>query len=489
MKVYLDYLRYTGGICCFSIIFFGIISNFKTKDMFLWQCLKAASDIWLSIWTSFKVAVDNLTYFEIYTALGLSSTIFIFIRIYSLSYGILKLSKNLHDRMITKIIQAPINLFHDRTPKGQIYNRFSNDLETLQNNMFNVGNILASFYQFLGSIFICSYFQIWSLLFIPVLLISGFIILRFYIKGAQELKRIEGISKSPILNIVGESIPGAMIIRSYNYENLCLNNFFSKVDDLLKVNNFISGTTSWFGLCLDLIIYLFSIFLIVFAIVFEKNFTPQGIGLMLTYSLIMQLHLFNLLTNIGIISSNMVSMERCLEYTQIESEKTSEPRTIPHNWPENGEVEFINYSVKYRSDSETVLKNLNFKIDAGQKVGVIGRTGSGKTTICISLFRILEASEGEIQIDKVNIANIDFKTLRSNLTIIPQDPCLMKGTLRYNIDPLNLYSCEIIKEVIKSIGFEYIMEKSGLDIIVIILKVTTCRSRKMEKTFLWEKSS
>jgi len=436
--------------------------------MLMWQSLKAASDIWLSIWTSFDDSDNNLQYFGIYSALSLSSTIFIFFRIFALTRGIVKLSKNLHDEMITKVVNAPINLFHDRTPKGQIYNRMSNDLENLQSNMFNVGNMLVAFFQFIGSIVICSYFQAWSLIFIPFILVTGYFIAGYYLKGAQELKRIEGISKSPILNIVGESIPGAMIIRAYKYEELYFKKFFTKVDDLFKVNLFSAGASNWFGQNLDLLSFTFSIFLIVFVLVFEDSFTPQGIGLMLTYSLLMQNYLNSLLINFGVLSNNMVSMERCLEYTKIETETTIKPITVPNSWPQQGAINFTNYSVRYRPDSEIVLKNLNFKIEGGEKLGIVGRTGSGKSTICMSLFRILEAFEGEIQIDNINIAEIDLKILRSNLTIIPQDPNLMKGSLKYNIDPLNLYSDELIIEAIKSIGFNYFIEnsKTGLELMI-----------------------
>ena len=129
-------------------------------------------------------------------------------------------------------------------------------------------------------------------------------------------------------------------------------------------------------------------------------------------------------------------------------------------WPRNGKIQFIYYSVKYRTDTEIVLSDLNFTIESGNKVGIVGRTGSGKSIITLCLFRILEALKGKILIDDIDISTIGLDKLRKSLTIIPQDPALIEGTLRYNIDPLNNYTDEEIINVIKKINFGYIIEKN-----------------------------
>ena len=152
-------------------------------------------------------------------------------------------------------------------------------------------------------------------------------------------------------------------------------------------------------------------------------------------------------------------MERCLKYTEIESENPSilenDKNLEKNNWPNEGKIKFENYSVKYRPNTEIVLKKLNFEIGSNEKVGVVGRTGSGKSTICLCLFRILEPLEGTIYIDNEDITKIGLDILRKNLTIIPQDPCLMEGSLRYNIDPFDLKEDEEIISILKKIGFEY----------------------------------
>ena len=174
----------------------------------------------------------------------------------------------------------------------------------------------------------------------------------------------------------------------------------------------------------------------------------------------MQEYLGGIFNRCAFLENDMVSMERCCKYMHIVQEEPSEIPEIDNklkenNWPQNGEIEFKDFSVRYRPGTEIVLKKINFHIQPGEKVGVCGRTGSGKSTICLCLFRLLEATEGQIFIDNVDISTIGLDLLRSNLTIIPQDPCLMEGTLKYNIDPFNKNKNEDIIQILKDIGFEY----------------------------------
>eukprot|EP00340_Litonotus_pictus_P011961 CAMPEP_0170538338 /NCGR_PEP_ID=MMETSP0209-20121228/103244_1 /TAXON_ID=665100 ORGANISM="Litonotus pictus, Strain P1" /NCGR_SAMPLE_ID=MMETSP0209 /ASSEMBLY_ACC=CAM_ASM_000301 /LENGTH=301 /DNA_ID=CAMNT_0010839999 /DNA_START=854 /DNA_END=1760 /DNA_ORIENTATION=+ len=164
------------------------------------------------------------------------------------------------------------------------------------------------------------------------------------------------------------------------------------------------------------------------------------------------------------------SLEKESEYIEESSVEKNELNLSKSKqvWPIIGKVEFVNYSVRYRPNTDLVLKDINFLIKPGQRVGVVGRTGSGKSTLCLSLFRILEPTEGTIFIDNVDICNIGLFTLRSGLTIIPQDPSLMKGTLRYNIDPMKSFEDSTVLSVIKKIGLTHIIEenKDGLDQLV-----------------------
>ena len=209
-----------------------------------------------------------------------------------------------------------------------------------------------------------------------------------------------------------------------------------------------------------------------FTIIFKDNFSAQTIGILLNYCINIQQSLIHGLNTLSNFENSVVDLERCLQYTDIKSEapKTKELDNDKKlkNWPNKGKIEFINYSVKYRPDTEIVLKNINFTINPKEKIGIVGRTGSGKSTITLCLFRIIEPLSGKILIDDVDITKIGLDKLRKNLTIIPQDPALMEGTLRYNIDPLNLNKDIDIINIMEKIGFNYIIENNPLGINQII---------------------
>jgi ABC-type multidrug transport system fused ATPase/permease subunit len=195
-------------------------------------------------------------------------------------------------------------------------------------------------------------------------------------------------------------------------------------------------------------------------IIKEDKTTSQSVGITFTYSVILQENLSWSFSLAADLENIMISLERCLQYLKIQSEaptiiKEKDEPLIESNWPKEGKIKFENYSVKYRPNTEIVLKKLNLEINSNEKVGVVGRTGSGKSTICLCLFRILEPYEGTIYIDNEDITKIGLDILRKNLTIIPQDPCLMEGSLKYNIDPFNTKEDTEIVSILKKIGFEY----------------------------------
>ena len=393
--------------------------------MSIWQSLKGGSDIWLTIWTKKQIPDSNWEYFWIYASLGVGSSIFIYFRVYLLTRGALKLSTRLHDEMITKIIKAPINLYHDTTPKGQILNRLSKDLGSLDTYMVYIyGNIYVYSCAMLGSIVICAIFMPWCILVLPVVCLFGILTLRFYIASSRDLSRLDGITRSPILNVLSETINGAITIRAFQYEAEYCKKFCEKSDEFLKVKIFSNGVSSWFNLYLDFFTIIFFMFFIISSILYENYFQAASIGIVLSYSIQLQDYLLKFLTSLSMMENGMVSLERCLKYTEIIEEKPSvleeDLTMIPKNWPNHGEVKFINYSVKYRPETSTVLKNINLTFNPGEKIGVVGRTGSGKSTLCLALFRILEPENGTIMIDDIDISKIGLSTLRKELTIIPQ---------------------------------------------------------------------
>ena len=454
MGVYKEYINYIGGFIMI-IIFIGFL--------LLSNAFKGASDMWLGYWSENQNKKKNNFYFLIYSLLGITSCIINYFSIKQSSNCSIKASKIIHEKMVDNLIKAPICTFHETTPKGQIFNRLSKDIDNVDGrSMREINGFFSCIISFLSSFIICTIYQPYSILFLPFMGIIGYKISQFYSNCSREMFRLEGIVRSPVLNLLNETIPGTTTIRAFQYQKKYLSMFQDKSDDTLKMRMVINGINQWFDLMLDLLSLTFIIFLIIYTTYYKEYYTAEVIGIMLTYWMNLQRSLIHGLHVMSFFENSMVGIERCLQYTKIDKE-ASKKKIIDDtlvNWPQKGKIEFLNFSTRYRPDTEIVLKKISFKILPKEKIGIAGRTGSGKSTITLCLFRILEALEGKILIDDVDISTIGLDKLRSNLTIIPQDPALMEGTLRYNIDPLNNYQDNEILNVMEKIGFDYIVNNN-----------------------------
>ena len=458
-KVYISYFSYIGGMnFCLVLLF----------TLFTWQGLRIMSDLWLGYWSEHQGEKSNTFFFVIYGVTAMGGSLFNYLRTRVITSGSINCSMKLHNQMVTSLINAPINLFHDTIPKGQIFNRLSKDLPTVDTyTMYWFMTLTAFGSSFLGAVFVCSLYQKDCLIFLPLFFVICWFLYRFYINCSRELNRIEGVLNSPILNLVNETIPGTATIRAYNLQNKYIEIFQNKVDEHYKLQYYINGTGQWYLLCLNLLSIIFLAYIVIMTLTHKNKFTPKIIGIILTYSLVLQEDIIEFLSSFSNFENTMTKMERSLSYTKIISERPQQLTSdlSLRDWPSKGEIRFENFNVKYRNDTEMVLKDINFHLKSGEHLGVVGRTGSGKSTISLCLFRILEAYSGKIYIDGVDISKVGLQKLRESITIIPQDSTLMDGTLKYNIDPINAYSDKEIIHVMQKIGFDYILKqnKDGLD--------------------------
>ena len=452
-KVFFLFFSYIGGFVTCLLLFFVLC---------IWQWLKIYSDIWLGYWSEHQKEKSNFYFFGIYVLISISSTIFNYLRTKIITTGSLKCSMNLHFKMITNLIKAPINLFHDKVPKGQIFNKLSKDLTTVDTyTMYWFMTLTAFGSSFFGALFVCGLFQYQSLFILPLFLISSWFLSRFYMNCSRELNRLEGISNSPILNKINETISGKITIRAFNYQGLYIKNFQKIIDENYKINFYINSIYQWYIFFLNLLEFFFLSCIIGVSLFNKENFDIKTIGLLLTYSIVIQEDLIEFLSSVSNFENTMTNMERCLSYTKIISEKPQIlkcDRGLLH-WPSKGEIIFDNLSAKYRNDTEMVLKNVSLTIRAGEHIGLVGRTGCGKSTLALCLFRLIEPNSGKIYIDDVDITSIGLKKLRENLTIITQESTILDGTLRYNFDPKGEHSDKEIYKVLKKIGFDDFVKK------------------------------
>ena len=453
--VYKDFLKKI-GICTILITFIVTI---------VMSASQSGMDLWLSYWTKNQTKSKNKLYFFIYCIFGFIGCAFTYCKERLQSHSNIRLSRKMHQQMIESLIRAPVPTFHDTIPKGQIINRLSNDIDSVDHEgMLSFATSLTTATLFLNSIGVCGFYEPYSLLTILPIFIIGYFVIEYYRNASREIKRMETSLRSPVISLCQEVVPGTVTIRAFGFQNKYVSIFHEKTNEHVKLELINSGCLKWFEMSLDLVSFFFTAFLMAFTMIFKSKFSSQAVSLIFTYSDKMKNTLNELLTTFTNYENSMIQYERCLNFTNIPSEaklKCDIDDSLM-NWPKHGKIEFINYSVKYRPDTDLVLKNINCLIKGKEKVGIVGRTGSGKSTITLCLFRILEATEGRIIIDDIDISNIGLDKLRSNLTIIPQDPALMEGTLRYNIDPLNKSNAFDILKVMKKIGFDYIVKRNNL---------------------------
>ncbi|KAK6170726.1 hypothetical protein SNE40_019043 [Patella caerulea] len=334
-------------------------------------------------------------------------------------------------------MKSPMKFF-DTTPLGRLVNRFAKDVDIIDITIpATVHMWLHCLLHVISTVLVISISTPYFLLIIVPLLILYYFIQRFYVATSRQLKRLESISRSPIYSHFGETITGASTIRAFGQQQRFISESENKVDEN-QVSYYPSITSNrWLAIRLEFLGNLIVFFASLFAVLGRDNLSPGIVGLSISYALNVTQTLNWMVRMTCELETNIVAVERVKEYadTPTEAEWIVENNRPPKDWPTSGVVEFSDYKVRYREGLDLVLKGINCKVKSGEKIGIVGRTGAGKSSLTLALFRIIESAEGSISIDGINIAEIGLHDLRSKLTIIPQDPVLFSGSLRMNLDP------------------------------------------------------
>ncbi|KFZ64379.1 Canalicular multispecific organic anion transporter 2, partial [Antrostomus carolinensis] len=420
---------------------------------FLYCCQNAAAigaNVWLSDWTNEPVinGTQHNTAMRIgvYAALGLLQGLTVLICSFTLAMGGINAARTLHAALLENKFHTPQS-FYDTTPTGRIINRFSKDIYVIDEVIPpTILMFLGTFFTSLSTmIVIIASTPLFAVVIVP-LAILYFFVQRFYVATSRQLKRLESVSRSPIYSHFSETVSGASVIRAYRRVKSFIDVSDLKVDENQK--SYYPGIVSnrWLGIRVEFVGNCIVLFAALFAVIGKNSLNAGLVGLSVSYALQVTLSLNWMVRMTSELETNIVAVERIKEYSETETEAPwiIEGKSPPEDWPSKGELEFVNYSVRYRKGLDLVLKGLNLQVHGGEKIGIVGRTGAGKSSMTLCLFRILEAVKGEIKIDGVNISEIGLHDVRSRLTIIPQDPVLFSGTLRMNLDPFNKYSDEEI---------------------------------------------
>lgn len=275
----------------------------------------------------------------------------------------------------------------------------------------------------------------------------------FYLRASRDLKRIESIQRSPLYQHFGETLNGVSTIRAYGDERRFVRDNLAMIDAHNRPFFYLWACNRWLGFRVDIAGAFVSFFASVFVMLSVGKIDAGLAGLSLTYAITFTDNVLWVVRLYAMNEQNMNSVERVREYLQVEQEAPEiiENNRPPVTWPEQGSVVFQNYSTRYREDLDLVLRDVSFEIKPGQKVGIVGRTGAGKSSLTLALFRSLEADSGKILIDGIDISTIGLRDLRQSITMVPQDPTLFTGTIRSNLDPFGIHTDSEIFTALKQV--------------------------------------
>ncbi|KAF2185036.1 P-loop containing nucleoside triphosphate hydrolase protein [Zopfia rhizophila CBS 207.26] len=427
--VWLAYIKAGAGIWVAPLVLILLIAS---------QGANIVTSLWLSWWTSNKFGFSTGTYIGIYSGLGVSQALLMFAFSVAVSVFGTEAGKVMLHRAINRVLRAPMSFF-DTTPLGRITNRFSKDIDVMDNTLTDAIRMYFLTLAMIISVFILIivYFHYFAIalgpLFIVFLFSAG-----YYRASAREVKRHESVLRSTVFARFSEAVMGTATIRAYRLQGQFSRSVRDAIDDMNSAYYLTFANQRWLSVRLDAIgiLLVFTTGILVVTSRFSVN--PSIGGLVLSYILtIVQMIQFTV-RQLAEVENNMNATERVHHYgTQLEEEAPLHLGEVRPTWPEHGEIVFDNVQMRYRDGLPLVLQGLNMHVSAGERIGIVGRTGAGKSSIMSTLFRLVELSGGSITIDGVNISTIGLHDLRSKLAIIPQDPTLFKGTVRSNLDPFN----------------------------------------------------
>ncbi|KAI1312860.1 ABC transporter family protein [Xylaria venustula] len=431
-SVYANYVRASGSIFNFVWVFLALI---------IAQGGNIATSLWLSFWTGNKFGYSEAVYIGVYAALGTGQAIFLFIFAILLTIFGTRASKALLRQAVTKTLRAPMSFF-DTTPLGRITNRFSRDVDVMDNNLTDALRMYLLTVVTVISVFalIIAYFHYFAIALVPLAFIFV-LAASYYRSSAREVKRFESVLRSVVFAKFSEGISGVASIRAYGLQGRLVDDLRWAIDEMNSAYYLTFSNQRWLSLRLDLIGNLLVFTTGILVVTSRFSVPPSTGGLVLSYILsIVQMLQFSV-RQLAEVENGMNAVERLLHYgTNLEEEAPEHTIDVRPSWPEKGEIIFDNVEMRYRANLPLVLKGLSMHVEGGERIGIVGRTGAGKSSIMSTLFRLVEISGGHITIDGIDIATIGLHDLRSRLAIIPQDPTLFHGTVRSNLDPFSEHS-------------------------------------------------
>ena len=398
-----------------------------------------AASSWLRLWARSYDAGDpaadhgTVYYLSVY---GVLVSVFILATVArdATQYGIsLNISRHMYDKVIASLLAAKPQ-FYDRTPTGRIMNRLSKDMETVDQEITtSLQMLIEALVNFIAILAVICWATPRFLVGLVLVILVYWSIATLYMHSSRQVKRIDSTERSPLYTLIGESLAGTITIRAFGARNAVIENCLRLLDRAARPFLLLWLENRWVSVRVDIagaLIAFSTAFLLVL-----QDADAALMGFTLSYAVLIVNVVLRIVRRFTLTEINMNAVERIGEYIDIEPERQG-GTPPPAHWPtDTGNIVVRDLAVRYAAEFPRALDGVSFEVAPGEKVGIVGRTGSGKSTLSLAFFRFLEAEAGSIVIDGINIADIPLDKLRERLTIIPQDSQLFKGSVRSNLDP------------------------------------------------------
>uniref|UniRef100_A0A3B4XU10 ATP-binding cassette, sub-family C (CFTR/MRP), member 10 n=1 Tax=Seriola lalandi dorsalis TaxID=1841481 RepID=A0A3B4XU10_SERLL len=483
-RVYQTYWVAVGGVLASSIL----------VSLLLMQVSKNVSDWWLSHWISelknngsftgafgsshlsplvsssvqtspsSNMSSDVKFYLTVYASIAAANTVFTALRAFLFAYGAICAATAVHNRLLDRVLKATVTFF-DTTPLGRVLNRFSSDLYSVDDSLpFILNILLANVFGLLGMLVVISYGLPWVLLPLLPLALLYHRTQHFYRHTSRELKRLCSVTLSPVYSHFSETLTGLGTIRASGSSARFEEESAKRLEQNQRCLFLSNAAMQWLDIRLQLIGVAMVTGLAVIAVVQHQfhSVDPGLVGLSLSYALSITTLLSGLIFSFTQTEMQLVSVERTEEYsTGLPAEPQHHNPQLPASWPEQGWLEFRGVVLAYRDGLPNALDGVSLVVRPGEKVGIVGRTGSGKSTLFLALFRMVELNQGQILLDGLDISTVGLGQLRSRLAIIPQDPFLFSGTIRENLDPCSRHPDQQLLDVLDQCHLSAVVNRMG----------------------------
>ncbi|XP_072179239.1 ATP-binding cassette sub-family C member 9-like [Diadema setosum] len=469
-QIYLYYFRAVGYV----------MTAFILVTVVIRAAAQIGTNFWLSSWSEYDLNVTGTSsskssgyWIGGYAGLSVATIILTSFNIILVAFGALAASTNIHYTLLRNIICIPMRFF-DTTPIGRILNRLSSDTQLIDQRLVHCLRLLVNLFANVFSALIVQIIVVWYFgVFIVPICLAFFGLLVYYISTSRELQRCESVSRSPIFAHFSETLGGLSTIRAYKEEG----RFFDTIIDRINTNNtvflYLLTSMRWVAVRLDflgdIVVFISSLCVLLGAAYLGVD--SSLVGLAISYSLEVSLYMNFAVRQCSEVELQMNGVERVKYYSEVPTEDYEGIEPSP-DWPSRGKIEIMDLSVRYAEGLDPVLHDVTFTVEGMEKLGICGRTGSGKSSLTLALFRMIDTFQGSIVIDGIDIATVPLRTLRQRLSIIPQDSVLFTGSIRSNLDPTGTktdreiwYALETaqLKDVVSNIplGLDYTVTEGG----------------------------